>query len=72
MKKVFTSEMLYEVQFRKDLLDQAGIPCAINNDDAGAGLGHIAFTQRYPELWVEDGEYPRAMELLEAFDRGVD
>lgn len=69
MKKVFSSMMLYEAQLRKDALERAGIECALQNETLSMAMGEIPFTECYPELWVEDADYERALKALEAFER---
>lgn len=66
MKKVFVSQNLFEVEMRKERLDEAGIPCTIKHQRSSGLAGEIPFTEVFPELWVlrdEDGD--RAKQLLE-------
>ncbi len=66
MKKVFVSQQLFEVEMRKERLEQAGIRSMIKNQRSSSLAGEIPFTEVYPELWViQDEEYDRAQRLLE-------
>lgn len=65
MKKVFVSQSLVEVEMRKECLEQAGIRCMIKNQRSSSLAGEIPFTEVFPELWVQDGDYDRARRLLE-------
>ncbi len=66
MKKVFVSQNLFEVEMRKERLEQAGIPCTIKNQRSSGLAGEIPFTEVFPEVWVlQDEDYDRAQHLLE-------
>lgn len=66
MKNVFVSQHLFEVEMRKECLEQAGIPCTIKNQRSSGLAGEIPFTEVFPELWViEDDEYDRARRVLD-------
>jgi Putative prokaryotic signal transducing protein len=66
MKKVFVSQHLFEVEMRKEWLEQAGIPCLIKNQRSSGLAGEIPFTEVFPELWViQDERYDRARRLLD-------
>ena len=66
MKQVFVSQNLFEVEMRKDRLEQAGIRCMIKNQRSSGLAGENPFTEVFPELWVIQGEdYDRARQVLE-------
>lgn len=66
MRKVFVSQHLFEVEMRKERLEQAGIPCLIKNQQSSGLAGEIPFTEVFPELWVvQDEEYNLARRLLD-------
>lgn len=66
MKQVFVSQHLFEVEMRKERLEQAGIQCMIKNQRSSGLAGEIPFTEVFPELWVvQDEEYDRARRLLD-------
>ncbi len=65
MKQVFVSQHLFEVEMRKERLEQAGISSLIKNQRTTGLAGEIPFTEVFPELWVvQDEEYDRARRLL--------
>jgi len=66
MKQVFVSQNLFEVEMRKERLEEAGIRCTIKNQRSSGLAGEIPFTEVFPELWVlQDAEYDRARQVLE-------
>lgn len=66
MKRVFSSESLAEVGHFRNLLEQAGIPCLIKNEQLSGALGEIPFLECLPELWVlRDEEAQRARRLID-------
>ena len=66
MKKVFVSQHLFEVEMRKERLEQVGIPCLIKNQRSSGLAGEIPFTEVFPELWViQDEDAYRAGQVLE-------
>ena len=66
MKQVFVSQHLFEVEMRKERLEQAGIPCTIKNQRSSGLAGEIPFTEIFPELWViQNEDYDRARQVLE-------
>jgi len=66
MKKIFVSQNLFEVEMRKERLEEACIRCTIKNHRSSGLAGEIPFTEVFPELWVlQDAEYDRARQLLE-------
>lgn len=66
MKKIFVSQNLFEVEMRKERLEEAGIPCTIKNQRSSGLAVEIPFTEVFPELWViQDEDADRARQLLE-------
>ena len=66
MKQVFVSQNLFEVEMRKERLEQASIPCMIKNQRSSGLAGEIPFTEVFPELWViQNEDADRARKLLE-------
>jgi len=66
MKQVFVSQHLFEVEMRKERLEQAGILCTIKNQRSSGLAGEIPFIETFPELWVvQDEEYEQAQRLLD-------
>ena len=52
MKKLYVSQSLVDVESRKELLDQAEIPCLIKNQRSAMLGGEVPFVEVFPELWV--------------------
>lgn len=66
MKQVFVSQHLFEVEMRKERLEQAGISCMIKNQRSSGLAGEIPFTEIFPELWViQDEDAYRARQVLD-------
>jgi hypothetical protein len=65
MQKLYVSQSLIDVESRKELLDQAEIPCTIKNQRSAMLGGEVPFVEVFPELWVlQDEDYERAQTLL--------
>ena len=65
MKKLYVSNSLIDVESRKEILDQAGIPNMVRNQQLTMLAGEVPFAEVFPELWViNDEDLPRAQELL--------
>lgn len=54
MKLIFTSADLVLVSELKDMFDNAGIACYINNEVSSTLTGGIPQGEAMPELWIED------------------
>ena len=54
MKIIFSSPNLVEVEQLKELLEEAGIECGINNEASSKLAGGIPMSETFPELWIED------------------
>ena len=54
MKRIATSESLAEIGHLRNMLEQAGIRCAIRNEQLSGALGEIPFLECLPELWLVD------------------
>ena len=66
MEQVFVSQNLFEVEVRKERLEEAGIRCTIKNQRSSSLAGEIPFTEVFPELWViQDEDADRAKQILE-------
>ena len=73
MKQLFVSQILVEVESLKELLDKAGIPCTIRNQQGSSLAGVVPFVEVFPELWVvNDADFDRAKGLLEEQASGDD
>ncbi len=70
MKKLYISQSLVDVESRKELLDQAEIPCLIKNQRSAMLGGEIPFVEVFPELWVlQDEDFERAETLLKDWEK---
>jgi hypothetical protein len=69
MKKLYVSQSLIDVESRKELLDQAEIPCTIKNQRSNMLGGEIPFVEVFPELWVlQNDDFERAQRLLKDWE----
>lgn len=65
MKMLFSSPEGPEVGLVKNLLDEAGIPCEVRNENSYASFAGGSFC---PELWVlDEADFPKAAELCDAW-----
>lgn len=65
MKRVYLAADLADAQIAFDVLLMRGIRAHIFNVHASGGLGELAATQIWPEVWVEDDEdAEQALQLL--------
>lgn len=65
MRQIYTNEFFVLANNSKNRLEAEGIHVEFRNEFAsGAALGggHVV----WPELWVEDEDYDRALKILEA------
>lgn len=70
MKKLYVSQSLIDVESRKDLLDQADIPCTIKNQRSAMLGGEVPFVEVFPELWVlHDTDWDKAAALLHDWEK---
>lgn len=52
-----------------DLLSHVGIKARLFNEHAQGGVGEIAFTEAYPEVWViNDFDLERALAVAQNYD----
>jgi predicted RNA-binding Zn-ribbon protein involved in translation (DUF1610 family) len=57
-----------EVYMLKNLLDNEEIPCLIRNEHLSIAAGELSPQECLPALWVlNDSDYPRACEVVEAW-----
>lgn len=54
MKLIFTSSDLVLVSGLKEMLDNAGIRCFINNEVSSTLTGGIPQGEAMPEVWIDD------------------
>ena len=65
MKQVFTLPESSELELLKNMLEEAGVRCALRNERLSQALPATPFNV---ELWVEnDDDFPRAQELCQGW-----
>lgn len=64
MKRVYSSNLLADVQHFKNVLEQSGIECVLRNEQLAGGLGEIPFLECEPELWVADSAAAQAEAII--------
>lgn len=65
MKRIYLAANLPDAQIAVDTLATHGIKAHIFNAHASGGLGELAATQIWPEVWVdEDADAEAARQLL--------
>ena len=64
MKKVFTHPNSLIVGNARSLLEEAGIQAELRNEFASSAMGETAPLETWPELWVGEGDYEQARDLL--------
>ena len=69
MKLVYTSYNTIIVNNVKNLLQTAGIGAEVRNLFAGGGAGELPLNEIWPEVWVDESDYPRAKALVDEMER---
>ncbi|MFT7405847.1 putative signal transducing protein [Zhongshania sp.] len=64
MKKIFTDQNLMMVVHVQNLLATAGVSAELRNVYAGGASGSLAFTDVWPELWIDAQSVARADVVL--------
>lgn len=64
MKRVYLAADLLDAQIAVDILAMRGIKTHIFNAHAAGGLGELAATQIWPEVWVEEDEDAKQARML--------
>lgn len=73
MKRVYLAANLPDAQIAVDVLAVRGIKAHIFNTNAVGGLGELAATQIWPEVWVhDDADAAQAMQLLKDIHSAAD
>ncbi len=61
------------LQLCKSMLEEAGIPCMIQNEELCDIKGAVPFTECFPELWIsEDGDFAKAIEIVSGWEHSPD
>ena len=65
VRRVYIAANLMDAQMAVDVLGTQSIKAHIFNANASSGVGELAATQMWPEVWVEDDTQAKmAMQLL--------
>lgn len=65
MRKIYSSQNATLVWYAKNILEGAGIECALRNEFASGGVGQLSPFDAWPELWVVEDQFAyRARTLL--------
>ncbi len=65
MKKVYSHENRLIVFNLKNVLEDAGIACVVENEFASGGVGDLSPFETWPELWVvNDDDEQRALKII--------
>ncbi len=65
MKRVHTSQDALLLNHLRNLLETDGIHCLVKNEFLMGGAGDIPVLDTWPELWVEDSDYARAVAIID-------
>ena len=72
MKKVYSHENRLIVFNLKNVLEDAGIACVVENEFAGGGVGDLSPFETWPELWVvNDSDEERALKIIEEMNQAT-
>ena len=52
MKRVYTAMHLPDAHLLRDLLQQAGIPAHVFNENAASAIGLVPVSTALPEVWI--------------------
>jgi hypothetical protein len=64
MKLIYTNENRFLVNNAKNLLDNAGIVVVLRNEFAVGGAGDLSPFDAWLELWVDDLDYEKSMQVI--------
>ncbi len=69
MKLLYSTSNTLLVNHVRNLLEVAGIEVTLKNEFLGGGAGDLPPTEAWPELWVEERDYPAAKRVIDEMDR---
>lgn len=64
MKLVYTHVNHILVANVKNCLTELGIDAVLRNEYSAGGIGELAPTEAWPELWVDDNDYEKGQALV--------
>lgn len=65
MKTVYSAPNIAFVSILQNILEQNGIGCRIRNEFLSAGSGEIPPIECWPQLCVDDADYPEAKRIVD-------
>ena len=67
MKLVYSAESVVNVAHMRNVLESAGIRCAVRNYHLAGAIGEIPFVECWPQVWaVEEYQHVEAERLVAA------
>ncbi len=66
MKLIYTNENRFLVHNAKNILENSGVSVTLKNEFASGGAGDLVVFETWLELWVDDADYDKAMQVVEA------
>jgi len=65
MKTVYSASNISLVSVFRSILEGNGVRCRIKNEFLSAGIGELPPIECWPQLCVEDDDYPEAKRIME-------
>ena len=65
MKSVYSASNMSLVSVFRSILEGSGISCWIKNEYLSAGIGELPPIDCWPQLCVDDDDYPEAKRIVE-------
>ena len=72
MKLAYTHPSIIVVTQAASALEAFGIKSQIRNEYAAGAIGELAPIDAWPELWVQEGHWQRAQQIIEESQRAQD
>ena len=72
MRKVFSGRSVMECDLVKSVLDANGVRCMVKNEFVAPLAGEVPFGDVWPELWVDDADFDKAVDLINAYKEPQD
>ncbi len=65
MKVVYSAQNIALVSIMQNILEGSGIKCWLKNEFLSAGIGEIPPIESWPQVCVEDDDYPEAKRIID-------
>ncbi len=65
MKVVYSAPNIALVSIFQNILEGSGIKCWLKNEFLSAGIGEIPPIESWPQLCVDDDDYPEAKRIVD-------